>query len=66
MEEYKKEYVFVLQSCVRVPIREHSSCDNMQVKLFGGDIVSYAISVIQQSVYFRFYHFFFIITFILA
>uniref|UniRef100_A0A914DLM6 TBC1 domain family member 2B n=1 Tax=Acrobeloides nanus TaxID=290746 RepID=A0A914DLM6_9BILA len=38
MEEYKKEYVFVLQSCVRIPIREHSSCDNIQVKLFGGDI----------------------------
>lgn len=37
MEEFKKEYVHLLQSCVRIPLRENSSCDVVQVKLYGGD-----------------------------
>uniref|UniRef100_A0A915EQN0 TBC1 domain family member 2B n=1 Tax=Ditylenchus dipsaci TaxID=166011 RepID=A0A915EQN0_9BILA len=38
MEDFKKEYVYLLQSCVRIPLHEHSSCDVVQVKLFGGDV----------------------------
>uniref|UniRef100_A0A183C8B7 PH domain-containing protein n=1 Tax=Globodera pallida TaxID=36090 RepID=A0A183C8B7_GLOPA len=37
MEDFKKEYVHLLQSCVRIPIRDNSSCDVVQIKLFGGD-----------------------------
>uniref|UniRef100_A0A7E4V228 PH domain-containing protein n=1 Tax=Panagrellus redivivus TaxID=6233 RepID=A0A7E4V228_PANRE len=38
MEDFKKEYVFLLQSCVRIPLHEHSNFDVIQVKLFGGNI----------------------------
>lgn len=43
MEDFKKEYVYLLQSCVRIPLHEHSCCDVVQVKLFGGDIVCFLI-----------------------
>lgn len=39
VEEFKKEYVFLLQSCIQIPLHEHSSCDAVQVKLFGGNVV---------------------------
>lgn len=32
--------VFPLFSCVRIPIRDNSSCDVVQIKLFGGDEVT--------------------------
>ncbi|KAI6226948.1 Rab-GAP TBC domain-containing protein [Aphelenchoides besseyi] len=38
IENVKKEYVYLLQSCVRIPLHDHFSCDTVQVKLFGGDI----------------------------
>lgn len=38
MESFKKEYVFLLQSCVRIPLYEHSGFDAVQVKLFGGNV----------------------------
>uniref|UniRef100_A0A914XVU3 Rab-GAP TBC domain-containing protein n=1 Tax=Panagrolaimus superbus TaxID=310955 RepID=A0A914XVU3_9BILA len=38
MDSFKKEYVFLLQSCVRIPLYEHSGFDVVQVKLFGGDV----------------------------
>lgn len=31
MEDFKREYVFLLQSCVRVPLNEMSSWDAIQV-----------------------------------
>lgn len=36
MEVFKKEYVFLLQSTVQIPI--HSSSYDIQVKLFGGNV----------------------------
>ncbi|KAI6243751.1 hypothetical protein M3Y99_00038800 [Aphelenchoides fujianensis] len=38
LENVKKEYVFLLQSSVRIPLHDHFSCDTVQVKLFGGDV----------------------------
>ncbi|CAD5234909.1 unnamed protein product [Bursaphelenchus xylophilus] len=38
MENFKREYVYLLQSCVRIPLHEHSTCDAIQVKLFGGAV----------------------------
>lgn len=37
--DLKKEYVFLLQSCIQIPLYENSSCDSVQVKLFGGNAV---------------------------
>lgn len=42
MEGFKKEYVYLLQSSVRIPLHEHSACDAVQVKLFGGAVVRYS------------------------
>lgn len=39
LNSFKREYVFLLQSCIRIPLSEHS-LDVVQVKLLGGDVVS--------------------------
>jgi hypothetical protein len=36
IEDFKKEYVYLLQSSVHIPL--HSNYDTIQVKLFGGNI----------------------------
>ncbi|TKR81477.1 hypothetical protein L596_015341 [Steinernema carpocapsae] len=38
MQEFKREYVYLLQSCIRIPISEHTTGDVVQVKLFGGNL----------------------------
>ncbi|KAK0406455.1 hypothetical protein QR680_018583 [Steinernema hermaphroditum] len=38
MQEFKREYVYLLQSCIRIPINEHTTGDVVQVKLFGGNL----------------------------
>ncbi|VDK54740.1 unnamed protein product [Anisakis simplex] len=35
---FRREYVFLLQSCIRIPLSEQHSTDVLQVKLLGGDI----------------------------
>uniref|UniRef100_A0A914LPL2 TBC1 domain family member 2B n=1 Tax=Meloidogyne incognita TaxID=6306 RepID=A0A914LPL2_MELIC len=37
MEEFKREYIHLLQSCVHIPLRDNSACDIVEVKLYGGD-----------------------------
>lgn len=39
LDMMKKEYVFALQSTIRIPLKENSAMDTMQVKLLGGDVV---------------------------
>ncbi|CAJ0935403.1 unnamed protein product, partial [Mesorhabditis belari] len=38
LERYKREYVFCLQSCIRIPLHDNNSLDIVQVKLYGGDV----------------------------
>ncbi|CAJ0583589.1 unnamed protein product, partial [Mesorhabditis spiculigera] len=38
LERYKREYVFCLQSCIRMPLHDNNSLDVVQVKLYGGDV----------------------------
>uniref|UniRef100_A0A1I7ZC84 Rab-GAP TBC domain-containing protein n=1 Tax=Steinernema glaseri TaxID=37863 RepID=A0A1I7ZC84_9BILA len=38
MQEFKREYVYLLQSCIRIPVNEHANGDIVQVKLFGGNL----------------------------
>ncbi|CAJ0583480.1 unnamed protein product, partial [Mesorhabditis spiculigera] len=38
LERYKREYVFCLQSCIRIPLHDNNSLDVVQVKLYGGDV----------------------------
>ncbi|CEF63256.1 Rab-GTPase-TBC domain and Pleckstrin homology domain and Pleckstrin homology-like domain-containing protein [Strongyloides ratti] len=38
-DNQRREYVFLLQSCLRIPINEsNSNLDTVQVRLFGGDV----------------------------
>uniref|UniRef100_A0A1I7XGV8 t-SNARE coiled-coil homology domain-containing protein n=1 Tax=Heterorhabditis bacteriophora TaxID=37862 RepID=A0A1I7XGV8_HETBA len=41
MERCRLEYVFILQSSLRIPLNDNNSIDVMQVKLLGGDMVSF-------------------------
>ncbi|PAV64960.1 hypothetical protein WR25_10566 [Diploscapter pachys] len=43
LDMMKKEYVFALQSTIRIPLKENSAMDTMQVKLLGGDVHKYRI-----------------------
>lgn len=36
IDAFKKEYIFLLQSSVHIPL--NSNYDTIQVKLFGGDV----------------------------
>lgn len=40
MNSFRREYVFLLQSCIRIPLSDQHSIDVLQVKLLGGDVVS--------------------------
>uniref|UniRef100_A0A915AWG0 TBC1 domain family member 2B n=1 Tax=Parascaris univalens TaxID=6257 RepID=A0A915AWG0_PARUN len=38
MNSFRREYVFLLQSCIRIPLSDQHSMDVLQVKLLGGDV----------------------------
>ncbi|VDM37432.1 unnamed protein product [Toxocara canis] len=38
MNSFRREYVFLLQSCIRIPLSDQHSIDVLQVKLLGGDV----------------------------
>ena len=39
MQHTRKEYVFALQSAIRMPLNDNNNFDVLQVKLIGGDVV---------------------------
>lgn len=41
LNNFKREYVFLLQSCIKIPLDEQQSVDVLQVKLLGSQIVSF-------------------------
>lgn len=36
---FKHQYVYLLQSCIRMPVSDRRPIDAVEVKLFGGDVV---------------------------
>uniref|UniRef100_A0A914W7I3 Rab-GAP TBC domain-containing protein n=1 Tax=Plectus sambesii TaxID=2011161 RepID=A0A914W7I3_9BILA len=38
LDQFKQQYVYLLQSCIRIPVCERHSVELVEVKLFGGDV----------------------------